>query len=243
VSDRRTPPDETVSVDNSNATSAHRMIRHSLLGDQVYERLWQLIVAHQLLPGVKLSDVRLSEELGVSRTPVREALHRLAQDGIVRAESRRGFFVAGFSREDVQEIYDVRSALEVLAIRLACANLTDADLEQAQQALDDVVRRIASGEEGANEAFLVVDQEFHQMIIRAARNRRLAGLLNALYTQIGVYRVYGVHLGPLTKLSIEHHQRILTALRRHDRKAAEQAMERHITEVKQHVLAELISSQ
>ena len=73
--------------------AAEALIQQSLLGKQVYELLWQRIVSHQLRPGDKLSDLRLSEELGVSRTPVREALHRLAQEGIVRAESRRGFYV------------------------------------------------------------------------------------------------------------------------------------------------------
>src|SRR6478672_2282300 len=122
--------------------AAESPIQQSLLGKQVYNLLWQRIVSHQLQPGDKLSDVRLSEELGVSRTPVREALQRLAQEGIARAESRRGFFVAHFSSQDVREVYDVRAALEVLAVRLARPRLTDTQLAAAQEALDTVARRV-----------------------------------------------------------------------------------------------------
>src|SRR3954470_8437628 len=82
------------------------VIHTTLLGNQVYALLWDRIVSHQLRPGDKLSDLRLSEELGVSRTPVREALHWLMQDGIVSARSHHGFFVSSFSSQDVREIYD-----------------------------------------------------------------------------------------------------------------------------------------
>src|SRR5437763_1833167 len=133
------------------------LIQQRPVGQQVYDLLWQRIVSHQLRPGDKLSDVRLSEELGVSRTPVREALQRLAQDGMVRAESRRGFFVAQFSSRDVGEVYDVRTALEVLAVRLAFPHLTEADLATSQTALDAVARRVRAGDAGAPAEFLEVD--------------------------------------------------------------------------------------
>lgn len=94
-------------------------IHHTTLGNQVYSIIWEQIVSHKLRSGDKISDLRLSEELGVSRTPIREALHRLSQDGIVRSESRRGFFVTTISSQDVGEVYNIRAALEVLAVRLA----------------------------------------------------------------------------------------------------------------------------
>lgn len=99
-------------------------IEQTTLGDQVYSVLWDRIASRKLRPGDKISDLRLSEELGVSRTPVREALHRLTQDGIVRTESRRGFYIPTFSSQDVHEVYDIRCALEVLAVRLALPHLT-----------------------------------------------------------------------------------------------------------------------
>jgi DNA-binding GntR family transcriptional regulator len=229
--------------DGRDASGADALIQPSLLGKQVYELLWRRIVSHQLQPGDKLSDVRLSEELGVSRTPVREALHRLAQDGIVRAESRRGFYVSHFSSEDVREVYDVRAALEVLAVRLALPHLRAADLDTAQAALDAVVRRFRAGDPEANETFLFIDRAFHEMLVEAAHNRRLTGLMVSLQAQLRVFQFYGIHFQDMMEMSLAHHQAILAALRVGDRPAAEAAMERHIQEVKARVLADFLNQE
>jgi DNA-binding GntR family transcriptional regulator len=210
----------------------------SSLGDHVYELLWQQIANHELRPGDKLSDVHVSMELGVSRTPVREALQRLAQDGIVRAESRRGFYVASFSSQDVREIYDLRTALETLAVWLACSNVSDAEIDAAQRALDDVTQRMNTDDDTARDTFLKIDRDFHQLLLRNAHNGRLAASMNALQAQISVFQVYGIHLKSLVTESIEHHQAILLALKHRDCQAAERAMEQHIQEVKAWVLAE-----
>jgi DNA-binding GntR family transcriptional regulator len=224
------------------ATEAVRTrVEYSSLGNQVYELIWNRIITQQLRPGEKLSDTRLSKDLGVSRTPVREALHRLAQDGIVRTLSQRGFYLATYSSQDVNEIYDLRSALEMLAVRLATPRLGEAELEKAQQDLDWIKNLLAKNDEKAPELFLKVDREFHKMVSRAANNQRLATSLEGLQAQIGVFQLYGTHLIPLVKLSVEHHQRILSALIKRDRLAAEQAMQNHIEEVKTRVLAEFIN--
>jgi DNA-binding GntR family transcriptional regulator len=238
-----TPGAEERAGDGRDGAGSEALIQQSLLGKQVYELLWQRIVSHQLQPGDKLSDLRLSEELRVSRTPVREALHRLAQEGIVRAESRRGFYVSHFSSEDVREVYDVRTALEVLAVRLALPHLRGADLTAAQAELDAVSRRLHAGDPEANETFLVIDRACHEMLVQAANNRRLAGMMTSLQAQLRVFQFYGIHFQDMMKLSLEHHQAILAALRAGDGPAAEAAMERHIQEVKARVLAEFLSQE
>jgi DNA-binding GntR family transcriptional regulator len=232
-----TPIDRHAEANVSDATQ----IRHSPLGRQVYDLLWKRIIHHQLRPGDRLSDLHLSKELGVSRTPVREALHRLSQDGVVRAESRRGFFVASFSSQDADELYDLREALEVLAVRLALPRLADDELSEAERALDAVACRLAAGDEAAAEEFLSVDRAFHQLLVRAANNQRLAAMMTALQAQISVFQVYGIHMQDLLELSIAHHRAILAALRQRDSEAAQHAMQRHIRDVKQRVLAELKS--
>jgi DNA-binding GntR family transcriptional regulator len=216
-------------------------IQQTPLGDQVYTIIWERIVSNRLRPGDKLSDLRLSEELGVSRTPVREALYRLAQDGVVRSENRRGFFVTSFSRKDVGDVYDIRAMLEILAVRLALPKLSDPELDVAQRELDQSRHQILGGIEGAEEQWLTIDRAFHRLLGQRAGNRRLEALLEGLQTQIGVFQVYGIHSSPLRLLSIEHHQAILTALQARDSAAAERAMERHIQEVKTWVLAEFVS--
>jgi DNA-binding GntR family transcriptional regulator len=216
-------------------------IQHTTLGDQVYAIIWEQIVSHKLRSGDKISDLRLSEELGVSRTPIREALHRLSQDGIVRSESRRGFFVTTFSSQDVSEVYDIRTALEVLAARLALPQITDADLDEELHAVSEIRGEIVAGVDGAEERWLTRDRAFHRMLAQKARNNRLESILTGLQTQIGVFQVYGIHSSPLRLLSLDHHQRILDALKERDCRAAELAMERHIQEVKEWVLAEFVS--
>jgi DNA-binding GntR family transcriptional regulator len=216
-------------------------IQQTPLGDQVYSIIWDQIAAHQLRPGDKISDLRLSEQLGVSRTPVREALHRLSQDGIVQSRNRRGFFVNSFSREDVREVYDIRSALEVLAVRLGLPNLTAAELEKAQHDLDQARLKVENGNAEAGELWLRADRDFHQLLARASQSRRLAALIAGLHAQIAVFQVYGTHSHEINLLTLDHHQSIVTALIERDSPAAERAMECHIQEVKRRILDELAS--
>lgn len=216
-------------------------IQQTSLGDQVYTVIWNQIASHQLQPGDKISDLRISQDLGVSRTPVREALYRLAQDGIVRAESRRGFFVTSFSSADVGEIYDIRTALEVLAVRLALRNISAAELATARQELDEARLLFEQGAAAAGKRWLKVDREFHLLLARTASNRRLDALLSGLQAQIAVFQVYGTHIRQINLLAIDHHQTILQALAERDGATAERAMERHIQEVKQLMLAEFAS--
>jgi len=226
------------SVGRSAERSRAAKVNLSSLGDHVYELLWQQIANHELRPGDKLSDVHVSVELGVSRTPVREALQRLAQDGIVRVESRRGFYVASFSKKDVREIYDLRTALETLAVRLACPNLREDEIDAAQYALHDAAQRMHTDDDTARDTFLKIDREFHQLLLHNAHNGRLAASVNALQAQISVFQVYGIHLKLLVTESIAYHQAILSALKQRDCAAAERAMEQHIQEIKAWVLAE-----
>jgi DNA-binding GntR family transcriptional regulator len=214
-------------------------IQQTPLGDQVYSILWDQIASRKLRPGDKISDSRLSEELGVSRTPVREALHRLTQDGIVRTENRRGFFIPTFSSQDVHEVYDIRCALEVLAVRLALPHLTQAQLGQELRNLAQARQKIDQADAEARDYWLQVDRGLHQLLVEAAENRRLAALIAGLQAQIAVFQVFGTHFRPINLLSLDHHQAILAALIDHDGPAAEQAMERHIQEVKGWMLAEL----
>src|SRR5438552_4552953 len=97
--------------------------------DYAYEQIWKQLVFAQEQKEQRLSDVVLAERLGVSRTPVRQALDRLVQDGLVRSDPRRGFWVRTFTAQDIHAIYDMRGALEVLALRLAAPRLDMVDLK------------------------------------------------------------------------------------------------------------------
>src|SRR5215212_4764712 len=119
------------------------LILRSKLGESVYQLLWDRILDRRLHPGEKLSDLHLSDELGVSRTPVREALNRLVQDGIVQAEPNRGFYVASFSTQDIEEIYELRAALEAAPLRASAPYLDTTLLHHALAELTGVERQYA----------------------------------------------------------------------------------------------------
>lgn len=214
------------------------------LGENIYRVLWERILDRRLRPGDKLSDLRLSAELGVSRTPVREALQRLVRDGIVRSERHRGFTVASFSEQDVREIYELRIILETGALRLAMPNLDRAVLLQAQADLDRILTRMRSvtsrrAELEAASAFLELDRAFHRWLVERAANRRLQEMTTSLWGQIAVFQKAGSYVPARIEASIASHQAIITALLANDEAAAVGALTHHIQDAKRFVIADL----
>jgi DNA-binding GntR family transcriptional regulator len=217
------------------------------LGSDVYSILWDRILARDLRAGEKLSDLRLSVELGVSRTPVREALHRLVQDGVVIYAPNRGFFVASFSAEDITEIFDLRAVLEALALRTMAATLEPDAYTWARNELERVEALIAEAEDDderheAASAFLAVDQGFHQWLIEGSHNQRLIGIVNGLWAQISVFQRAGTHVPGWMEIAIRQHKEIITLLLAGEIDGAANALEHHILDMKARVLADLAPS-
>ncbi len=214
------------------------------LGSDVYGILWNWILGHDLHPGQKLSDLHLSEELGVSRTPVREALHRLVQDGIVEYAPNRGFFVARFSAIDIAEIFDLRAALEALACRTVGQRRPVSDLERALAELTRVEAMIAAaGTDGerldASRVFLEIDQGFHRWIIERSGNQRLITIVGGLWGQISVFQRAGTHIPGWMEIAIRQHRGIIGHLLAGQVEAAADALAAHILEMKTRVLADI----
>ncbi len=221
----------------------HTPIVRRSLGTDVYGAIWERLATRELQPGDRLSDLHLSRELGVSRTPVREALHRLVQDGVIVYRPNRGFFVAKFSSRDVGEIFDLRTALETLALRTMAGRFSSIDTREQELALEQVVESLTAARDGGsvNEAastFLEVDQGFHQWIINGSDNQRLIAMTNALWGQITIFQRAGTHVPGWMDIAIEQHREIL--LRLHDGRIpeAELALEHHILDMKARILAE-----
>ncbi len=220
------------------------VIRRRNLGDDVYQILWSRIVSRDLHPGEKLSDLRLSSELGVSRTPVREALHRLLQDGVIRAEPNRGFFVTSFSARDIEEIFEIRAALEALALRAYLARNPDDDFAAMLRELDDVERAIAAAgtdEEirAGNERFLAADQGFHRTIVEQAGNERLLAMINGIWAQIAVFQKAGSHVPGYTEVAVRQHREIIGLLRERKHDEAIEALQAHIRDMKTRIIVDL----
>lgn len=214
-----------------------RPIEQHALGEQVYRAIREQIVDGRLRPGQKLSDLHLSAALHVSRTPVREALYRLAQEGVVQVTRRRGFAVASMTAQDVRELYEIRLGLEILAVRFGGPRLDGAALAKMRHAHEIMSVAVRAGSEGAGAIFHRADRELHHTLMLATQNRRLLALREALQAQLDVLQVYGLRLEPLLLLSIDHHAAILDALDAGDWPAAERAMSWHISEMEARALA------
>ena len=214
------------------------------LGSDVYGNLWDWILGHNLHPGEKLSDLRLSEELGVSRTPVREALHRLAQDGVVDYAPNRGFFVARFSATDIAEIFDLRAALEALACRTAGNRSPPPSFTRALDELNRVESKIAEAVTDqhrldASRVFLEADQGFHRWIVEQSGNQRLIAIVGGLWAQISVFQRAGTHIPGWMEIAIGQHRTIIDHLLAGEIDPAAHALAEHILDMKTRVLADI----
>lgn len=210
------------------------------LADTLYDGLWKRIVNLEFPPGTRLSDEALAREMGVSRTPVREALNRLSQVGLVRVEARRGFFVPTVTPEDVAELYDLRTALEVYATRQATPLLTEEDLAPHRERQRQAHERASSAEPGAVDDFYQADLLFHDLIHQRGGNRRSMRILADVMGQLSLLSLRTAQLPHRRLVAIEEHARILDALARRDPAEATAAMEAHIQGVKRRVLEDFL---
>ncbi len=203
------------------------------LSDRVYQTLKQYIVNQRLKPGSKLSVPQLAQQLAVSRTPVKEAIERLGQEGLVTMLPNRGAFVAIIREEDVGEIYQMREMLEGLASRLAAQKI-DQDLLTKLRGL--LVQGEAAVRRRDITAHTRFDLEFHRLIRERAGNHRLVRALDNLQDQIRVVFQTSATIPGRMAMAIEEHHRILEALESADANRAEEATRDHVRRIRQAVL-------
>jgi DNA-binding GntR family transcriptional regulator len=192
-----------------------------------YQRLKSAIQSRQFEPGQRMREAEIATWLGISRTPVRDALKLLESDGLLVAAPRRGLIIAELDQQQVAEIYALRSVLEGLAARMAAQHASSAELS----ALVDVVQRQADTSPDADPAVLAdLNRRFHQLIYRAARNRYLLDVLESLESSLAL--LPGTTYSAAGRRDTAHaeHKAIVTAIEAHDADAAEAAARRHIQE-------------
>ena len=184
----------------------------------VVHRLRHLILSRQLRPGERLVQSELAQQLGVSRTPIREALHHLASDGLVTFSPNKGATVAKFLLSDLEEIYSVRIALEGYAAYLAAQHITDGDLDRLDQLLEEMERAFQDGDRAR---LLEVNRKFDTGIYAASRQPRLCELIVKHIELADLYRRLYFSLDNLAAHTVAEHREILTALKRRDPVEAE----------------------
>jgi DNA-binding GntR family transcriptional regulator len=209
--------------------------RSEPLYDQVYEALWSRIVSGEIKPGSRLSDLQWSAKLRVSRTPVREAMRRLLQDGILLPLARGGYEVARINAQDLERLYRCRAVLESLAVREATRNISRRQLEKLSLLIEQTEQALA--DKKFDQAFKL-NTQFHQSIVRFCGNAYLQGLLSNLSRMI-LYAssslMIAVHHAQTARSYTEHlrntqkdHREILELLKNGDSSAAARRMEEHL---------------
>lgn len=194
------------------------------LSDQAYFRLRDLIVALELEPGSLVREPELMEQLGLGRTPVREALRRLAQERLVDVFPRQGIFVAGVEVGDLAALSEVRGSLEAFAGRLAAERATSAERDEAVDLLEELER--AAGEHDER-TLIELDQRIHRHVYRCAHNAFLESTLNEYY--VLTLRIWFVALDRVSlEDAVQEHRSLLEAIRDGDASRAERTMRDHV---------------
>jgi DNA-binding GntR family transcriptional regulator len=204
---------------------------HATATDFVLETLRAEILGGRHAPGSELRQEELAERLGVSRMPIREALKRLEAEGLVDVLPSRRVRVAPLSPDEVQDVYDLRAALEPLAIRLAVPRLESTDLRAAAQALQE------ADEEGDPTTFGARNTRFHLALMEPCARPRLLTMIASLLDVSDRYQRAALHDDAHNELVRDEHHRLLTAAREGDAEAAAQAAAEHVAGAGERVLA------
>lgn len=192
-------------------------------GDGVYARLLDELRTGALSPGARLVESELAKRLDVSRTPVREAIRRLEADGLVSHLPRVGASVRALDHSEVMELYEMRLVLEGTAARLAARSATDIEFDELD-AINDAMTRA----DGDGAALFTLNQQFHRILIDAARNRFLVRSVNAVHTTLLILGPSTLGRSDRAAGAVAEHRKITAALRARDGDAAEAAMRAHM---------------
>ncbi|MFT4041200.1 MAG: GntR family transcriptional regulator [Thermomicrobiales bacterium] len=207
------------------ASSERPPLIHATLAEQVYQRLRSDILGNVYPPNAALPEKVLASELNVSRVPVREALHRLASEGLVTLRPRHGAFVSSLSSQQFLDAYRVREALEELAIKLALPHLNESDLTELAR-LQEQMRLCAAADDA--ETFFAANRAFHAVFIERSCNDYLKNIYFPLMDQMRRHVSSSLELRGGLQRSIEEHQAILDAVRAGDATEAARLLREHI---------------
>lgn len=195
------------------------------LEEAVYLKLEEEILSGKLRRGEQLREIALAERLQASRTPVRGALHRLAEDGLVELCANKGATVIGITAEDIADIYEVRKRLEGLAARLAAERMSEEDKENLKETVELSEFYLAKQDDKQSGE---LDSEFHNIIFQASGSRHLCKILCDLHKNIKAYRRLSFSKSDRAKKSIAEHREILEAILSGDPDEAERLTSVHI---------------
>ena len=199
------------------------------LGDQAYQVIKEAIISLELEPGERLKESTLAEELGISKTPIREALTRLQHEGLVETIRFKGAFVAQIDDHDVEEIFVFRELLEGAAVKRAAIAFSSEDLQKGEALLEEMRAAYKGGDMGS---YAKVSRDFHVLFIKKFGNQRMISVLKTFDDQLERVRLTAIRIPGNIPLFIEDYAKILEALKAQNPGEAESALLVHLKRAK-----------
>lgn len=206
------------------------------LRDVVFNTLREEILKGELEPGARLMEIHIAERLGVSRTPVREAIRKLELEGLAIMLPRRGAIVAHITISELEDVLEVRRVLEGLTIDLACKKITQEELNKLRESQEEFRKAIMG-----NDLILIAQKDvaFHDIIYNASRNKSLIQILNNLREHMYRYRLEYIKDAQKRKTLVDEHREIINAIEKRDNEAGKRAIAIHITNQEKTIIENL----
>ncbi|HIU26727.1 MAG TPA: GntR family transcriptional regulator [Candidatus Copromorpha excrementigallinarum] len=208
---------------------------HRPLREMVYEELKMQILTGAIVPGTRMMEVELAEEMGVSRTPIREAIRKLEKEGLVTIEPRRGAYASQISTEDMVEILEVRQNMEGLAAYFAASRMKPEQLEELKAVSANYNKAVAAGD---MQSMIDNDTKFHHIIVESCNNKILVSMIEQLQELVLRFRYIYYDNFRRAENMPEEHRAILEAIENGRADDARQAADVHIDRLKELVIRE-----
>ena len=205
------------------------------LGEHVFESLKHSIIRGKISSGEWLVESHIAETLGISRTPVREAIHKLEREGLIERQPRGGFTVLGLNRNDIEETFGIRSVLEGYAARLAAVKHRKEELEALEKKIDEFQNAL---DRRKMNLLPTINTEFHDLLYSLSKSPKLINMINGLHDQIYRYREMILKEKKIAATSNLDHQKMLKHIRERDAEGAERLVRDHIVRGQEVVLKE-----
>jgi len=213
--------------------------RQGSLTEKAYQEIKEWIIHFDLKPETHLKITELSAKLKMSQTPVREALSKLEQDAFVYRHPKQGYVVRSLNLKEVEDIYDVRLALEVVAAEEAAARMTESDQEKLSRILEEVANLIQIGDKGK---ILKLEQDFHVVIMEASGNRFLCEIGKGILERIWMIQNVNILTSDHLLIAHQEHDQIFKALKQGGPQTAADLMKKHLQFAKQYIISRLKNS-
>ncbi len=219
-----------------NVLGGMRVAKRKSLREEVYDSLKKSILHGKLKGGQRLIEEQLAHQIGISRTPVREAFHRLERDELVTRLPKGGFAVREFTKEDVEEIFGIRSALESYAVFLATFHISPEKISHLEKKIVETEKALKSRD---NDKVVQLHTEFHDLLYKSCKSNKLIEMINNFRDYFYRYRPALLRTEKTIRESIEDHRRMLEAMKKKNPRLVERLVRNHLTKGKEIIIKEI----